>query len=67
MQILYLIGNGFDINLNMKTRYTEFYEHYPPQRVLGKAPMKSSANVSRLCGILFNKFINYDSAKFLLF
>lgn len=28
MQILYLIGNGFDINLKMKTRYTEFYEHY---------------------------------------
>lgn len=28
MQILYLIGNGFDINLNMKTRYTDFYKFY---------------------------------------
>lgn len=28
MQILYLIGNGFDVNLNMKTRYTDFYETY---------------------------------------
>ena len=28
MQILYLIGNGFDINLNMKTRYTDFYKYY---------------------------------------
>jgi hypothetical protein len=28
MQLLYLIGNGFDINLKMKTRYTEFLEFY---------------------------------------
>jgi hypothetical protein len=28
MQILYLIGNGFDVNLNMKTRYTDFYKFY---------------------------------------
>lgn len=28
MQILYLIGNGFDINLDMKTRYTEFCKFY---------------------------------------
>lgn len=28
MQILYLIGNGFDINLKMETKYTEFYKYY---------------------------------------
>lgn len=28
MQILYLIGNGFDINLGMKTRFTDFCNIY---------------------------------------
>ncbi|SHI87077.1 AbiH family protein [Flavobacterium terrae] len=28
MKILYIIGNGFDINLGLKTRYTNFYEYY---------------------------------------
>lgn len=28
MNIVYLIGNGFDINLGMKTRYTDFYQTY---------------------------------------
>ena len=28
MNILYFIGNGFDINLGMKTRYSDFYEYY---------------------------------------
>lgn len=28
MNILYFIGNGFDINLGMKTRYTDFYNYY---------------------------------------
>jgi hypothetical protein len=25
MKIVYLIGNGFDFNLNLKTRYSNFY------------------------------------------
>lgn len=28
MNILFLIGNGFDLNLGLKTRYSEFYEYY---------------------------------------
>lgn len=28
MNTLYFIGNGFDINLGMKTRYTDFYKYY---------------------------------------
>jgi cobalamin biosynthesis Mg chelatase CobN len=28
MNIVYIIGNGFDLNLGMKTRYTDFYEYY---------------------------------------
>lgn len=28
MNITFLIGNGFDINIGMKTRYSDFYEYY---------------------------------------
>jgi len=28
MNILFLIGNGFDLNLGMKTRYRDFYDYY---------------------------------------
>ena len=28
MNVVYFIGNGFDINLGMKTRYPDFYEYY---------------------------------------
>lgn len=28
MNITFLIGNGFDINLNLNTRYSNFYEYY---------------------------------------
>ena len=28
MKIVYIIGNGFDINLGMKTKYKDFYEKY---------------------------------------
>ncbi|MFY0631729.1 MAG: bacteriophage abortive infection AbiH family protein [Flavobacteriaceae bacterium] len=31
MNIVYLIGNGFDINLNLKTRYPEFYSEFTKQ------------------------------------
>lgn len=28
MNITFLIGNGFDLNLNLNTRYSDFYEYY---------------------------------------
>lgn len=28
MNIVYIIGNGFDVSLGMKTRYTDFYDDY---------------------------------------
>nr|WP_320119497.1 bacteriophage abortive infection AbiH family protein [uncultured Marinifilum sp.] len=28
MNILFIIGNGFDLNLGLKTSYSHFYEHY---------------------------------------
>ncbi|PVH25145.1 AbiH family protein [Sphingobacterium corticibacter] len=32
MNILYIIGNGFDINLGLKTRYSDFYNYYEKQQ-----------------------------------
>lgn len=31
MKIVYLIGNGFDLNLGLKTRFTDFYKYYLAQ------------------------------------
>jgi hypothetical protein len=31
MNILYIIGNGFDINLGLKTKYSDFYTYYQSQ------------------------------------
>jgi hypothetical protein len=31
MNILYIIGNGFDINLGLKTKYSDFYKYYQGQ------------------------------------
>ena len=28
MKFVFLIGNGFDLNLNLKTRYRNFYDRY---------------------------------------
>lgn len=28
MQTVFLIGNGFDVNLGLKTRYAELYDYY---------------------------------------
>lgn len=41
MQILYFIGNGFDINLGLKTSYHQFYQHY-------KTLISSNKNVNKL-------------------
>ncbi|MBY6063561.1 bacteriophage abortive infection AbiH family protein [Pseudidiomarina sediminum] len=32
MKFVYIIGNGFDINLGLKTRYSDFYEYYQKQQ-----------------------------------
>jgi|TARA_B110000238_G_C16119937_1_gene436650 hypothetical protein len=36
MKIVYLIGNGFDINLNLKTRYSDFYPVFEKQEFKSK-------------------------------
>ena len=40
MNITFLIGNGFDLNLKLKTRYTDFYKYYienDPKDLLSKS------------------------------
>ena len=32
MKIVYLIGNGFDLNLGLKTSYRDFYKKYIKQK-----------------------------------
>lgn len=32
MNILFLIGNGFDLNLGMSTKYADFYKYYTSQK-----------------------------------
>lgn len=32
MKILFILGNGFDINLGLKTKYSEFYKYYERQK-----------------------------------
>ena len=41
MQILYIIGNGFDLNLGLKTSYNDFYQYY-------KTVESDNVNVQRL-------------------
>lgn len=36
MNIVYIIGNGFDLNLGLKTSYQDFYKFYDKQDSLGK-------------------------------
>ncbi len=36
MRIVYLIGNGFDINLGLKTRYSDFYTEFHKQKFKAK-------------------------------
>ena len=32
MHITYLIGNGFDLGLGLKTKFSDFYQHYTKDR-----------------------------------
>ncbi|MCD7968789.1 MAG: bacteriophage abortive infection AbiH family protein [Alistipes sp.] len=43
MNIVFLVGNGFDLNLGMKTRYGDFYDYY-----LAKSPTESTTNIHQL-------------------
>ena len=55
MNILYLIGNGFDLNLNLKTSYKDFYNF-----ILEKNNEKDLAIVAKFKNEIKNKPTNWS-------
>lgn len=57
MQITFLIGNGFDLNLGMRTRYTDVYEEYvdTPSKNTNIELFKEELKTDR-----FNKYENWS-------
>ena len=47
MEILYLIGNGFDLAQGFKTRYTDFYPFYVERSIINPAIKKICAEIGR--------------------
>lgn len=47
MQILYIIGNGFDLNLGLKTNYNHFYEYYNTVKSDNEIVKKLKENISK--------------------
>lgn len=47
MQILYIIGNGFDLNLGLKTSYNHFYEYYKNVKSDNINVQKLKENISK--------------------
>lgn len=53
MKILFLIGNGFDLNLDLKTRYSQFYKYY-------KTVKNGSAEINKLKDAISNNIENWS-------
>jgi hypothetical protein len=47
MEILYIIGNGFDLNLDLKTSYNDFYQYYKTVKVDNLNVQKLKNNISQ--------------------
>ena len=47
MDILFILGNGFDINLGLKTRYQEFYDSYSNSHSSNDSVMKLKNHISK--------------------
>jgi len=66
MNITYLIGNGFDLNLGLDTRYSDFYDYYLEQPDPEKSNLKKlRQSISSYCdknNILEEK-INWSDAE----
>ena len=46
MNILFLIGNGFDINLGLKTKYSDFYKYYQTTESINETIENLKKNIS---------------------
>ncbi len=61
MNMLYLIGNGFDLNLGLPTRYSDFLEYYFKHAPLNyKATSQESRRIQE-CKDLFRKTIENNA------
>lgn len=47
MQILYIIGNGFDLNLDLETSYSHFYQYYKEVKSDNVNVQKLKENISK--------------------
>lgn len=45
MNLTYIIGNGFDINLNMKTSYKDFYKYYCNEKTNDQSIQRLKDNI----------------------
>lgn len=59
MQILYIIGNGFDLNLGLETSYNHFYEYY-------KNVKSDNTNVQKLKENISKKFDSWSDLELAL-
>lgn len=50
MNVTFLIGNGFDINLGLKTRYTDFYDSY----IESNKNRDENDSIKKFCDIIEN-------------
>lgn len=68
MQVVYLIGNGFDLNLGMKTSYLDFYNYYGRAKTTNDVirNMKKSINNSVKKKLSNDKDINWSDLELAL-
>ncbi|SHG26768.1 Bacteriophage abortive infection AbiH [Salegentibacter echinorum] len=59
MQILYIIGNGFDLNLGLKTSYKDFYDSY-------KSENSDNENIALLKKNISNNYKNWSDLELAL-
>ena len=59
LKILYILGNGFDLNLGMKTSYKDFYEYY-------KSIETSNSTIKDLKSNISNNYKNWSDLEFAL-
>ena len=45
MKIVYILGNGFDVNLNLETKYTDFYKNYKKTESKSDSILKLKENI----------------------
>ena len=71
MNITFLIGNGFDLNLNLNTRYSDFYKYYienDPQDIISKSirgPTQKLVQANFLKILMKVKLTNFQIVKVL--